>query len=610
MRHTHFLKLNECNEIPKHILLVDTEARIERLSDGTQKQTLRLGCAIYISYQKGKWSEKEFTFYTRKEFYDIMNSLLIEKTRLYIFAHNMSYDYTILGMDSYLSENNFEIGLRVIGGENQPFIISARRNGITLMILSTTNYYSQALKKLGKIFGMEKGEIEDFENVSDKELLPYCINDTKIITKLIREHIQFIRDKDLGNFKITIAGQALNAFRHRFLYHKLLIHTFQEILDMEIASFHGGRCEAFFIGKKENVYKLDVNSMYPFVMRNNPFPTSPIWKEPRDNIPLEKIIQYIEDNKYVLAKCLIEIKEPFIPLKEEKLIFPIGKFECILTHPEIKFILDNPQLGKIIEFQKVVLYEQEYIFSSYVDFFYKIRSEAPNDAIKEMAKIFLNGLYGKFAQKGGSDCILETNEADIKIYKKEMEENNTNVIDDLDIKGKRYVMLGENVYRIEPSKEALASESMPIISATVTAYARLYLFQLMQIANRKEVFYCDTDSLFVSKTGYEKLLEANQIHPTELGKLKLEEIGSCEIYGAKNYKFNDKIKLKGIKKNAEKIDENTYRQLQFETKNIRYRKGTNDGIVMLTPIIKKISKEYDKGILHKDGTIEPLTRYI
>jgi hypothetical protein len=88
------------------------------------------------------------------------------------------------------------------------------------------------------------------------------------------------------------------------------------------------------------------------------------------------------------------------------------------------------------------------------------------------------------------------------------------------------------------------------------------------------------------------------INPTELGKMKLEEIGNVEIFGAKDYKFNDKVKLKGIKANAELLPDGSYRQFQFQTKNIRYRNGTPDGIVILNPIIKKISRKYDKGIVN------------
>jgi hypothetical protein len=103
------------------------------------------------------------------------------------------------------------------------------------------------------------------------------------------------------------------------------------------------------------------------------------------------------------------------------------------------------------------------------------------------------------------------------------------------------------------------------------------------------------------------------IHQTQLGKLKLEEIGTCEIFGAKNYHFNDSIKLKGVKKDAEKLDEmalcwkhDTYRQSQFVTKQMRYREGTPDGTVLVRQIVKHISSDYDKGTVGESGIVHPL----
>jgi hypothetical protein len=117
------------------------------------------------------------------------------------------------------------------------------------------------------------------------------------------------------------------------------------------------------------------------------------------------------------------------------------------------------------------------------------------------------------------------------------------------------------------------------------------------------VLYCDTDSVFVNETGYDNL--KSEISQSELGKLKLEKSGDVEIFGAKDYKFNNEIKMKGIKKNATQLPDGTFKQLQFQTKNIRYRKGTEDGVVILEPIIKKLSRNYDKGTV-KNNVVFPL----
>lgn len=612
----HYLKHNAKSESPKNILLVDTEARIER-ENGTEKQfqTFRLGVAIHKQRYKDssgneKWTHVKYFLRSVDDFWNLLDKILYDKTKLYVYAHNMGYDYTLLKLDSYLSERQMKITTRVI---DTVFIIKAKN----VVFLSSTNYYQKSLKALGKIFGMEKQECPDFENVSDEILIPYCENDTEVLAHLIINHIKFIKDMDLGSFKTTIAAQALGAFRHRFMKEaKILIHTFEEILEMEMASYRGGRCEAFIIGKKEMVYKLDVNSMYPYVMKDNLFPVKPKSSKPLENLSLEDIIKEIKAGNFLLIECEMEIYSPAIACKREKLLFPIGKISQTITNPEIDYLLKHPEIGKITKIKKAVAYESARIFNDYVSFFYDLKVNAPNSAITEMAKLFLNSLYGKFGQRSSTLPKEEKRENIIKMYFDIMKETNTFVVTNLDDETSKYIKLGETLYHIEKTKEKLARESSPIIASTVTAYSRIYLYDLMSIAGLENVFYCDTDSLFVSKTGYDNLLKADKINKKELGKLKLEEIGECEIKGAKNYSFNsfkgeipvwtETFKLKGIKHNAKRNLDGSYSQLYFNTKNSRYRKATPDGIVILEPIVKTISTNYDKGNVDSLGIITPL----
>lgn len=599
--------------MPSHVLILDTEARIEEIKLNpddkylSQKQTFRLGSAIRLDRHNGKWFESEpLEFYTIADFWNYLDSTFYNGIKLYVYAHNMAYDYTILALDTYISSRKMQIKSRSI---DTIFMVSAERpepEKGTIVFLSTTNYYQKSLKELGKIFGMEKSECPDFQNVSDSVLMPYCINDTKVLTHLIKQHIDFIDKYDLGNYKMTIASQAFTAFRHRFLKNKILVHTFDDILEMELESYRGGRCEAFILGKRDSVFKLDVNSMYPSMMLENNFPLMPVSKEPLINVSIDDITTSINSGLFVLADCNLKLKEPALACKREKLLFPIGKIRQTITSPEFEYILNNPDVGEIEKINNVVGYTQDKIFSDYVKFFYNIRINAENPAIECMAKLFLNSLYGKFGQKAYPNSELVTNDLEKKILFDAMALCKTSIIDDIEDKSRKFIKLGDALYCIEKDSEILARESIPIIASAVTSYSRIYLFQLMKLAGLDNVFYCDTDSLFVNESGYDNLLSANKIDSTQLGKMKLEEKGSVEIFGAKNYKFNESTKLKGIKHNAEQLPNGDFKQYHFNTKNNRYRKGFDDGTVILEPVVKHISKNYDKGIVDNLGIIHPL----
>jgi len=141
------------------------------------------------------------------------------------------------------------------------------------------------------------------------------------------------------------------------------------------------------------------------------------------------------------------------------------------------------------------------------------------------------------------------------------------------------------------------------IASHVTAYARIYLYKLMKQAGKNNIYYCDTDSLFVNKKGERKL--KSYIHETVLGKLKLEkQPHELRIYGLKDYIIDGIATLKGIRKNAEKVGENKYKQEQFESlKTAIRKKHLNKPHVSY--IIKTLKREYKKGIVTFSGRVKP-----
>jgi hypothetical protein len=601
-RVTHFLRHNAISGSPTNILFVDTEADIRQVNE-YQVQSFRLGYAIHIR----NGYKTEYQLNTVQDFWDLLLRLSYKKSKLYVFAHNMAYDYALLKIDSFISSNGFKIEIRAI---DSIFMVHAVGTPETLdychgsiLFLSSTNFYRQSLKELGKIFGLSKMDSPDFNKVSDSRLMEYCKRDTEVLAKVMLSHIDFVSANDLGSFKPTIAGQAFAAYRHRFMRHNLLVHTFPEILEMARQSYRGGRCETFRMGRFKDIYKLDINSMYPFVMKHGLYPMRPFSDKPILECTLDDLHDAIKH--FVMADCNIILKQPLIAVKREKLFFPIGRIRQVLMQPEIETILNNPEIGTIEKVNSMVSYSSGDIFSEYVDFFYDLRCKTDNKAIESACKLFLNSLYGRFGMHDNNPPKLITDAIQIKMYSEIMNEEGTFEVHSLDTNSK-FVKLGNDIYEVKKSIEGYANESIPEIASTVTAYARTLLFKLMVLAGRENVYYCDTDSLFVNKTGYDNLDSEKMIHPTELGKLKIEEIGSVQLFGAKDYTFNGKVKLKGVKHDAEKLPDGTFKQWQFQTKNLRYRNGTPDGLVILNPVIKHISRKYDKGIVYGQY-VHPLT---
>jgi len=593
----HKLKHNKRNRTPRFIIAVDTETYQEQLDEDLWVHKLKLGWAIYKDRQTGK---TEYFYYEDvNDFWRWLKSKLKHKTTLYVFAHNFDFDWQVL--------QGFKKIKEILGGEikraifdSNVFYIKVQVKGFNgypthycnLEFISTTNYSSYPLKKIGKILGLEKMEI-DFKNTTKEYLKEYCKRDTEIVLAFVEYLLKFIEEHNLGNFQPTIASQSFTAFRHRFMKHDIYIHANPTTTRLERESYKGGRCEAWFIGKWKGgkVYKLDINSMYPFVMKTHEYPVKLIKVLPYCSVSqLKRIMR----DYLVIARMKVEVWKPCVGIKREKLIFPVGRFWGVFTSPEIKLIF---RYGKILEIKEVAIYEKAKIFEDYVDYFYNLRlkfKEEGNEVMQYFSKIFMNSLYGKFGQR---------NEYFKKIGKYPNEEWISIRYYDADNKEWHYYRIIGNSIE-EKVGYVEAENSFVAIASFVTAYARCYLWELIEKAREENVLYMDTDSLFVTEEGYNNLKD--YLNQKELGKLKLEGVtDNLIIFGAKNYIFGDEVKRKGIRKDAKEIAPNTFRQVQFIKLRSNLLKYHLDGAGMQI-VTKQLKATYDKGVILPNGKVRPL----
>jgi len=461
------------------------------------------------------------------------------------------------------------------------------------------------------VFGLEKGEVHDFKNVTDEELLPYCMNDANIVKTVFIQYIDFLKQHDLGNFAVTAAGQSFNAYRHRFMREKsILIHGDDKIYPLEQASYRGGRTDIFKQGEYHDIIKLDINSMYPYVMATHKYPTRPLSKEPITGLTVDDLKKSLAEGKFVVADLDIIIHEPFLAVKRTKLLFPVGGISnAYMTSPEIEYLLSSPDVGEVVKVNSAMVYEQEQIFSSYVDYFYKLKSESKTPVMRELSKLFLNSLYGKFGQRQNGDISLDTSPENDIIS----QENNIGSWFILEGEEKHKIMrIGDKFYRVEPQLPTPGKQSSPIISSAVTSYARIYLWHLMKCCGVENVYYCDTDSIFTNRRGYERLEALGYIDNKRLGKLKVEGIGNCILRGPKDYDWIDadtgqlKRTIKGVPRNSVQQEDGGYSYRQWETGVNRYRHNSTEE-VQIKNSVKYLSRQYDKGFVDDSGQVHPFT---
>lgn len=578
---------------PSRVLVFDTEAYRGDIIDGVEQQTLRLGVARFIELDKSlAILEDEYnTFDSVEGLYSLIEHYQRKDKTLYIYAHNIKYDLQLSGLLKYMLEEGYSITKFVMN--DPPTFIRINKDRNNILFVDTFNYWQTSVAKMGDQLGLAKLTMPP-ESEGNKIWYEYCKRDVTVLSDYLLAFIRWLQDNNLGGLAMTLAGQAFRTYRHNFIQTPIVIHNYPHPLNLERASYSGARTEAFYKGdlSGEDWYKLDVNSMYPYVMKMDTYPVQ--MKAHSKDIDTARLTKLL-DRYYVIANVKVTTPDPVYPVKQEgKLIFPIGTFITTLQDIELRYALEYGHIQTIYE---VSIYERGYLFDQYIDYFYNTKQAADlsGDKItRQLAKTLMNSLYGKFGQRGIVSKILP-NKGSIRYgrfigYSESMKRNVT------------INYLGDQIELSYPLNESYYS--MPAIAGAVTANARMYLWKLINTAGRRHVVYCDTDSLIVDRLGFENC--NNLMDNTKLGYLKLEGISQhLVIYGLKDYEFGDEKHTKGVPRSAKPIDADTWEYSQFRGALGWLSDGLNAG-VSVKQTLKHRSGIYTKGIVNPNGDITPL----
>lgn len=218
---------------------------------------------------------------------------------------------------------------------------------------------------------------------------------------------------------ITVSSVALGIFRMNFYNEELCyIHIPNRNEDSFIRrGYYGGHTDAY-IPKGENLYYYDVNSLYPFIMKEYHIPGGkPVWVSNLNNTDLDSIYGFIE----AYVECPDSIERPFLPYRKNKetgLLFPTGKWNGVYYSEEFKYAR---KLGyTIIPLRGYLFQKTESPFIGYVSSLFNNRLQAKKDGNNAMSfvyKLLMNSLYGRF---GINPKSMKTIIGDINEYNSRM----------------------------------------------------------------------------------------------------------------------------------------------------------------------------------------------
>lgn len=454
-----------------------------------------------------------------------------------IYFHNLKFDgyfivdyllkngFTLVEKDEKIP-NTFTTLITDVGAWYSITIRFSNTNKAT--IFDSLKILNMSVAQVAKSFGLDCQKLDldytTFRSIGHQltaQEKDYITNDVLIMAKAL--FIMF--QKNLT--KITIAADALHFFKSTIgkddwdEFFPLLDHnTDRAIRD----SYRGGYV---YVNPKyqgqdiQGMLTLDVNSLYPSVMYECNLPVgNPIYFDGK----------YKNDEWYPLyvqsITCNFKLKEKHLPTLQIKGNPKFLGTEYLTESGEEPVTVTLTNIDLTLFFEHYDVYHLQYnygykfrsekgLFKNYIDYWMKEKEEATvegNKGRRQIAKLLLNSLYGKFGKnpiQGGKYPVLEGDKVVLKNAQPDE---------------------GDGIY-------------IPVASF-ITSYARNKTIRAAQ-SNYARFVYADTDSLHLVG---EEVPKGMEIHSTKLGAWDMEEQGYTGRYiRPKTYLHWDRNGIQQIK---------------------------------------------------------------
>lgn len=186
------------------------------------------------------------------------------------------------------------------------------------------------------------------------------------------------------------------------------------------------------------------------------------------------------------------------------------------------------QFGYKFEVLHGYLFESEQIFKKYITDMYKIKENSlKSEAMYLISKLLMNSLFGRFAlhyNLGKTEIVNDEMMKQMargkikKMVDGKEDITKVSVSDIHDFKDGFHLVTFTEDKDIESEDYKLSSKSSVNIAVAITALARVNMSQFKKPDMDYNLYYTDTDSIFIDKP-----LDPSFIEP-EIGKMKLEYI--------------------------------------------------------------------------------------
>jgi hypothetical protein len=363
---------------------------------------------------------------------------------------------------AFFLEHGFSVDLRFSG--SSAVFCEVRRGRRKWRFCDSFFLLRAPLRKVMAKIGMKKGGAEGDDEIfiaKMSELRAYNENDCRGLYVALDR----FQDRILamgGEMRPTIASTGMNLFRRKYLSSDILTDDAYNRIARQ--AYVASRVEVFKKHATER-NQYDINSSFPSSMTL----TAPGgFLEAQSRVPREGDLFFAD-----VTFAVPEMMFPPVPKRAGgKVFFPTGTWRQWLTGRDFRVV---EKLGKVDRVHEVLVYGGREDMRAYVEDIYEHRKASTDEFDREIDKLLMNALYGKFAERTEKSVIIL---------------NGTESVESMRERGLDAEELFPGAVRVDEER-AIPHEHVPF-AAHVTACSREKILDLLLLAGDAE--YTDSVS--------------------------------------------------------------------------------------------------------------------
>lgn len=543
-RRAHYVRPTTQNRQPRRHIFFDTEAQVTYEPDaGIQTQTWLCGVASFVDSERGDGIRAEHEYAAAGDLWQAVSRFARRDGRTVLWAHNVAYDLRIANALKYLPELGWSLQAIVLDGRSCWARFSQGK--ASLVCADLTSWLAVPLARVGAMVGVDQ-EQRPADPTDLRAQFKRCAQDVRILETVVMSILEWLEANDLGNFQLTGAAQAWSTFRHRFMTHRLLVHTDRLALDMERRAIWAGRTECWRHGTYDGpTFEFDMSRAYATIARDCTLPAHRLGTIPR--MSEENLNDWITD-RCLLSKCIVTTDVPVVPTEHDgRILWPTGRFRTVLWDHEIQAARAR---GARVQCFTTQVYTREPMLKAWgtwvLDGCDDERSPwAPLQ--QALLKHWSRALIGRFALRYREWSPMGTSDTP-DLYLSELAGRG---------EGAEARMLQVGYELLELGELSESENSMPSVTGYVTSLCRVRLLALMERAGLDDVYYVDTDSIITNAAGAVRLRHAIA-EDGAYGLVEKRAIHRLELNGPRQLAVNGNPRTAGIPRSAKRVTHDTY----------------------------------------------------